>query len=347
MEKLITIQDKIFTAVEIATVEATKLNAPNKDTELWFPIPREGEVNHNARIDVSKIQMTDKYLGSLYKYLDKALVDFTGFSQPKCDGFVVALSGGLDSAVITKIFADYTEDRGIKLKTIIMGQGDSNVQVDQYKGTPAEWIDIQYAKLMCKDLGLDYDYLDISRDLEALTQGYQTSWAKGGLRPRIRANHLYTMAEEHDLIAVGSTNGSEYILVAFSTGGPAGNIAPLADLYKTEVYAVARDIGVPDYIQTRKPLISELNLADYSLYGGGTVDSTLIDPIIRRLWFQKQKPAQVARELGHSKRWITDIDEKRIKGETCRRNYEGFIINRTVKFKDIKPNLTIDRSYFP
>lgn len=90
-----------------------------------------------------------------------------------------------------------------------------------------------------------------------------------------------------------------------------------------------------------------MNLTDYSLYGGGTVDSTLIDPIIRRLWFQKQKPTQVAKELGHGKRWITDINEKRIKGETCRRSYEGFIINRIVKFKDVQPNLTIDRSYFP
>lgn len=184
MERLAIIGDKVFTASEILAVEATRLNAPGKDTELWFPIPCEGEVNHNARIDVSKIQITDKYLESLYKYLDKALVDFTGFSQPKCDGFVVALSGGLDSAVSTKILADYTKDHGSKLKIIIMGQGDSNVQVDQYKGTPAEWIDIQYAKLMCKDLGLDYDYLDISRDLTALTQGYQTSWARSGLRPR-------------------------------------------------------------------------------------------------------------------------------------------------------------------
>jgi len=64
------------------------------------------------------------------------------------------------------------------------------------------------------------------------------------------------MAEEYDTIAVGSTNGSEYILAAFSSGGPAGNIAPIIDLYKSEVYAVARDIGVPSYIQARSPLIS-------------------------------------------------------------------------------------------
>lgn len=157
---------------------------------------------------------------------------------------------------------------------------------------------------------------------------------------------MYAMGEEHDLISVGSTNGSEFILAAFSTGGPAGNIAPLLDLYKTEVYAIARDIGIPKYIQERKSLISELNIADYSLYGGGMVNSAIIDPIIRRLWFKKEKPEQIAIELRHSTRWITDINEKRIKGETCRRNYKGLIINRGYKFEDIQPDLVIDRSYF-
>lgn len=338
---------RLYTPEEICTVEKTRLSQPGKDTALWFPIPKEGEVNHRARINVCEIQISDQYVTALYKYLDKALDDFTGFSKAKCDGFVVALSGGLDSAVSTRLIQTYCQLRDKKLEVIIMGQGNHNKPVDEYEGTPAEWIDIQYAKAMCAELGINYSYLDITEDLEALTKRYSTSWARGGQRPRVRASHLYATAEEHDLIAVGSTNGSEFILAAFSTGGPAGNIAPLIDLYKSEVYAVARDIGVPQYIQTRKPLISELNLADYSLYGGGTVDATLIDPIIRRLWFQNQEPKKVACDLGHSRRWVTDINEKRIKGETCRRNYPGFIINRGYKFKEVKPDLKINRSYFP
>jgi NAD+ synthase len=272
--------------------------------------------------------------------------DVTGFSKAKCDGFVVALSGGLDSAVITRLLQRYCDQRGTELKIAIMGEGNHDTSVENYQGTPAEWVDIQYAKLMCTKLGIKFEYLDISEDLKALRRRYTTNWAKAGQKPRVRANHLYAMAEEHDLISVGATNASEFILAAFSTGGPAGNIAPLADLYKTEVYAIARDIGMPKYIQERKSLISELNIADYSLYGGGMVDSTIIDPIIRRLWFKKQEPKQIAKELGHSERWIADINEKRIKGETCRRNYKGLIINRGYKFKDIKPDLVIDRSYF-
>lgn len=279
----------IYTAEEINEVEQNMLSQPSSDTTLWFPMPLEGEVNFNARIDINAIQITQQYVEALDIYLDNALLDFTGFSQEKCEGFVVALSGGLDSAVLARLFQRYCYIKGKQLKIVIMGEGQEDTKAELYTGTPAEWIDIQYARLMCTDLDLPYEYLDITEDINVLRSRYSTSWARSGQRPRLRANHLYAMAEENDLISVGSTNGSELILAAFSTGGPAGNIAPIIDLYKTEVYSIARDIGVPTYIQNRKPLISELNMADYSLYGGGTVDSTIIDPIIRRLWFKKRR----------------------------------------------------------
>lgn len=323
------------------------LTSPTKDALLWFPIPKEGQVNFNSRIHIEDIHIADTYVEALDKYLDNALDQFTGYSKQRCDGFVVALSGGLDSAVNAKLLHDYTQKRGKKLKLLIMGQGNPDVTAEEYKGTPAEWIDIQYAKRMCEDLQLPYTYIDIADEYHAASKSYTTSWAKSSQLPRIRANHLYSVAEEHDLIPVGSTNGSELILVAFATGGPAGSIAPLIDLYKSEVYALARDIGVPEYIQKRKPLISELNIDDYSLYGGGDVDSTIVDPIIRRLWFQKQSPEEVARALGHDVEWVRDIDNKRIKGESSRRGHRPFVINRSLKVPDLDPDLKIDRSYFP
>src|SRR3989338_299791 len=340
-------EEIIFPVDEIVKIQDQLLTIPSADTSVWFPIPLMAEVNYQSRIDIAEIQITDKYTAALLKYLDQALNDFTGFSKQRCNGFTVGLSGGIDSAVVTKLLNDYCYMRGFELQVLIMGEGDHTQSVDQYKGTPAEWIDVQYAKLMCKDLNIQYQYLDISDDLLALQRNYLTSWARAGQRPRIRANHLYAMAEEHDTIAVGATNGSEFILAAFSTGGPAGNIAPIIDLYKSEVYAVARDIGVPRYIQTRIPLISELNVADSSFYGGSEIDSTVIDPIIRRLWYQKQSPEEVALALGHASRWISDINDKRIIGEACRRGYKSLLINRGFKYSGIEPDLFIDRSYFP
>jgi len=333
--------------LNLITIQNNLLSVPSPEINMWFPIPREGEVNYESRIDISNIQITEKYVETLDEYLLKALTDFTGYSKLRPDGFLVALSGGIDSSVVARLLQLFAQKNATEFKAIIIGQGSPDTEVKQYLGTPAEWLDIQFARQLCHDLQIPYDYIDVSEEVGAARSHYKTSWAVSSQLPRIRANHLYSNAEEFDLIPVGSINGSEYILAAFSTGGPAGNIAPLADLYKSEVYALARDIGVPDYIQKRKPLISELNIADCELYGGERIDSTIIDPIIRRLWYQKQNPQEVSDNLCHSVRWINEIFQKRIKGEEARRGYSPFVINRPLKAKTYKPNLVIDRSYFP
>lgn len=338
---------RIFEIEKIQQTQKELLSKPSAEASMWFPIPKVGEVNYESKIDISQIQITEQYVGVLDQYLDKALEDFTGFSKHKCDGFVVALSGGLDSAVVARLLQNYCSKRDKKLEIIIIGRGSHNVDAKYYPGAPAEWIDIQYAKNMCNDLGLNYKYIDINSQYKLMTENYKTEWAKSSAIPQIRAMHLNSQATENDLISAGSTNGTEFILAAFSTGGPAGNIAPLIDLYKSEVYAVARDIGVPQYIINRKPLISELNLADYSLYGDQQgVDATILDPILRRLWYHKQSPEEVAQVLGHGVDWIKDIHEKRIIGESCRRGYKPLVINRPFGQEIVEPDLIIDRSYF-
>ena len=337
---------KYFSLEELRSVEKLGLSQPAPDSQKWFPTPKEGEVNTSSRINIDNIRISETYLNGLYLYLDKALDDFSGFNLEKCKGFVVALSGGLDSAILVKILNDYCTLKRKEMHIVIMGTGEEDSILEKYQGMPAEWLDIQFARNLCRDLKLNYEYLDISDDLNVLQRRYKTSWAISGQRPRVRANHLNAIAEEHDLISVGSTNGTEFILAAFSVGGPAGNISPLIDLYKSEVYAIARDVGVPEYILKRKPLISEMNVSDYSLYGGGEIDCMVLDPIIRRLWFKKETPEMIAKALGHGERWIKDILEKRIKGEACRRSYGGFTINRVIMDEAKDSDLVIDRSYF-
>lgn len=350
--------DQSLSPKQIREIEKKYLDKPSAETQLWFPNPQQNSVNLKSRIKVEDIQITQQYEHALEQYLNEAIessMAFTGEAR-SCEGFTVALSGGIDSAVCARLLQRYCQKQDKILKIIIMGCDYHTKEIEDYEGKPAEWIDIQYAKKMCKDLGLEYTFFDIGQDyktqcshydrLQKLNPNFQADWVKSGLLPRIRANHLYTFAEANNQISVGSTNGSEFILSAFSVGGPAGQIAPLIDLYKSEVYAVARDIDVPQYIIDRKPLISELNLADNSLYGEAEgVDCTIMDPILRRLWFLKQTPEQVAEELGHSLQWIKDIYDKRIIGESFRRGFKPFTINRGFS-SSAQPDLKIDRSYF-
>lgn len=333
-------------ALAIETEGLTHLKKVSAETSQWYPIPKAGEVNLGSAVRLDDIQITQVYLTAVYEYLDEALREFTGFSKHRCDGYVVALSGGIDSAMCARLLQNYCRQRNKSLRVLIMGQGPPTTNCRDYPGTPAEWMDVQFATLFCQDMGLEYDYIDIADEYAAARRYYRTSWAISSQLPRIRANHFYSAAEEHDLIPAGTTNGSEYILVAFSKGGPMGGVAPLLDLYKIEVYAIARDIGVPPYIVHRQPLISELNINDYSLYGGGQgVGAAILDPILRRLWALGETPGQVAAELGHAERWIRDIYEKRIIGESCRRGFKSFVIGDQDSQKK-SANIQIDRGYF-
>ena len=78
--------------------------------------------------------------------------------------------------------------------------------------------------------------------------------AKGNLKARIRAIILYSIANLENRLVVGTSNKSE-ISIGYGTkfGDLAADIWPIGQLYKTEVYEIARKLGVNDKIITKPP----------------------------------------------------------------------------------------------
>lgn len=317
----------------------SNLDLPNEWILKWFPLASSNDVNYDSRVNIDNIRLPQELFAAYNKYFQNTISEFFGYSQEACSGYVVWLSWGIDSAVVLRLI----QNSWIPVTPIIMGQWDHNVPLCEYSGTRAEWLDIQYAKNVCKDLGLHFQYIDLSQIMLSFLEVFKSeSWVASGISPRVRSSVLYTFADSNNLIAAWTINGTEYILAAYSVWWPAGHISPIIDLYKSEVYALASAIWVPDYISKRKPLISELDVQDNSLYG---VDCTILDPILRRLWFQKMTPEEISQELGHSCEWINRIKKLRIDGEQCRRTPPSFIVNRHLDIK-VTPTITIDRSHF-
>ncbi len=74
------------------------------------------------------------------------------------------------------------------------------------------------------------------------------------LKHRMRMAMLYQEAETRNYIVAGTTNLSEMVLGFYVKYGDGGvDIEPLAYLYKTYIYQIARHIGVPDGIVDRLP----------------------------------------------------------------------------------------------
>lgn len=95
---------------------------------------------------------------------------------------------------------------------------------------------------LCADAGLikdckGYDWYWVS-DLEELTG--RTSIANGNLQARCRMKHLYDIASIRKGLVMSTDNQTEYQLGFWTIHGDVGDFDPIQDLWKTEVYELAK-----------------------------------------------------------------------------------------------------------
>lgn len=161
-----------------------------------------------------------------------------------CKGVVVGLSGGVDSATVTKLCAD-----AIGAENVLNVFMPSRVTpVEDYKTTSelsALW-------------GTEYKVVDVQPAVDALTavllSGRETPLERGNISARCRMIVLYNLAKKRNYLVVGTSNQSELMMGYFTKfGDGACDMTPMANLYKTEVRQLARIIGVPEPIIAKPP----------------------------------------------------------------------------------------------
>ncbi len=157
-------------------------------------------------------------------------------------GVVVGLSGGVDSTVTA-----YLTVRALGAERVLgLVMPDSDV-------TPRE--DVEDAVMVARSLGIRYKVIDI----KPVVSAYVTSAgvepdrkSKGNLRARIRMSLLYLHANMEGLLVAGTGDRSEILLGYFTKYGDGGvDFLPIGCLYKTQVRALARHLGVPERIASK------------------------------------------------------------------------------------------------
>lgn len=182
---------------------------------------------------------------AVIKYITNWLENYV--NQTGTKGFVVGISGGIDSALTSTLCA-LTGKKVLAL----------NMPIRQFQNEfnrSAEHI----AWLRNKFPNVSTETVELTGVLEAfenaLPKDTQDFLSMANTRSRIRMSTLYAFACNQKLLVAGTGNKVEDFGVGFFTkyGDGGVDISPIADLYKSEVYALAKTLGVVNSILTAAP----------------------------------------------------------------------------------------------
>ena len=175
------------------------------------------------------------YLGIL-EHINSWLLD--RLESSKCSGFVVGVSGGIDSA-LTSTLASMTGASVVCLNLPI------RQELSQYdrSNEHLDWLVSRYSNVSSEVLNLSEPLAGFEYSL-GKTSISPLAWAN--LRSRLRMCALYAVANTHNHLVVGTGNKVEDYGIGFFTkyGDGGVDISPIADLLKTEVYSLSRHLGI-------------------------------------------------------------------------------------------------------
>jgi NAD+ synthase len=173
-------------------------------------------------------------------------------------GFVVGLSGGIDSAVVARLAQ--LAAPGHVLAAILPSHSDPQDEAD--------------AALVAKTFSLPLARVDLAATYESLAAGVQRALKSlpsdmhsappadplrgrvplANMKPRLRMTTLYYFANTLNYLVAGTGNRSELAIGYFTKYGDGGcDLLPIGRLVKREVRAIARELKVPQAIIDRVP----------------------------------------------------------------------------------------------
>ena len=171
-------------------------------------------------------------------------------------GFVIGLSGGIDSAVVSRLCQLARPDATVGV--IMPCYSDPQDEAD--------------ARLVAEHFGTATVKVDLARAYDALLEDARPMLGPllvnhqqppddlrarlpiANLKPRLRMATLYFVANSMNYLVVGTGNRSEIAIGYFTKYGDGGvDILPIGHLLKRQVCALARELGVPDRVIDKPP----------------------------------------------------------------------------------------------
>lgn len=149
----------------------------------------------------------------------------------------IGISGGIDSAVTASLCVKALGRK--KVFGVLMPYGRQK--------------DIDDSIIVVNQLGIKY----FKKDIKPIVDQYKITdnrFVNANIMSRVRMTILYAYANHKNALVVGTTNKSEMAVGYFTKFGDGGcDLEPIAALYKTEVFQLAKNLKINQSIITKKP----------------------------------------------------------------------------------------------
>lgn len=225
------------------------------------------------------------------------------------DGFVVTLDGSVGSTVAAVLAIEATSaDRVFGL---VM------------PATMEDEVSARSAEAVASMLSIDYERLQLQPILSAFQRVIGAAGepaddlvALANARERFRMACCYYVSNTTNRLVLGSIDRTQRLLGSMTKHGENGvDVAPLSDVYWSEVRALAAGLDVPAEILERRPEPIEHGEGDLEQLG---VDAATLDSVLHFLIDEAEPPAGVAERVGVDaevvrtiQRWCENTRHKR------------------------------------
>ncbi len=185
--------------------------------------------------------------GGVTNYITQWLLDYAKSANVK--GFVIGISGGIDSAVVSTLCAQTGLDTLCVQMPIHQSQNELKRATEHIQFLKQNFGNVQDVEI---DLSTTFD--NFSRLFDSV-ESPAKSLTLANTRARLRMTTLYYYAGINGLLVAGTGNKIEDFGVGFFTkyGDGGVDISPIADLLKSEVFALASHLKLPQSVQNAVP----------------------------------------------------------------------------------------------
>lgn len=185
---------------------------------------------------------------AIIDYIVNWLRDYT--VQARVNGFVVGISGGIDSAVVSTLCAQ----TGLEVLCLDMPIRQKTDQQQRGLQHIAQ-LSAEYANVRGQTVDLTPTFERFEQTVVSGSLNNHQDLAMANARSRLRMTTLYYFGQINGLLVAGTGNKVEDFGVGFFTkyGDGGVDISPIADLLKTQVYELAKHLNISAEIQQAIP----------------------------------------------------------------------------------------------